>query len=80
MTNSIPQMLRVHLVLGANVARGSSAPEFAATRIYTVPSAMMPMIVQRGGPGGPGGLPGLQPPVVPPRPGGFPGRPPNLPR
>ena len=39
MTNNIPQMLRVHLVLGANTANGSSAPEFAATRIYTVPSA-----------------------------------------
>jgi prepilin-type N-terminal cleavage/methylation domain-containing protein len=54
-TNTIPQMLRVHLVLGANVAGGSSAPEFAATRIYTVPSQMMPAMVQHGGPGGPGG-------------------------
>ena len=47
-TNTIPKMLRVHLVLGANVAAGSSAPAFAATRIYTVPSAMMPVQVQRG--------------------------------
>jgi prepilin-type N-terminal cleavage/methylation domain-containing protein len=51
-TNTIPQMLRIHLVLGANTAKGSSAPDFAATRIYTVPSLMMPVIVQRG-PGGP---------------------------
>jgi prepilin-type N-terminal cleavage/methylation domain-containing protein len=61
MTNSIPKMLRVHLVLGANVAGGNHAPEFAATRIYTVPSQMMPWQVQRGGVGGPGGLPGLNP-------------------
>jgi prepilin-type N-terminal cleavage/methylation domain-containing protein len=65
-TNSIPQMLRVHLVMGANTANGSSAPDFAATRIYTVPSQMMPAFVQHGvgGPGGPGGM--LQPPVLPP--------------
>jgi prepilin-type N-terminal cleavage/methylation domain-containing protein len=54
MTNTIPAMLRVRLVLGASAA-GSSAPEFAATRIYTVPSQMMPASVQRGGAGGPGG-------------------------
>jgi prepilin-type N-terminal cleavage/methylation domain-containing protein len=55
-TNTIPQMLRVHLVLGANVAKGGRAPEFAATRIYAVPSQMMPAIVQRGV-GGPGAAP-----------------------
>ncbi len=72
-TNTIPQMLRVHLVLGANVAGGKSAPEFAATRIYTVPSQMMPVQVQRGI-ARPGGNPGLlQPPGVPP--GGNPGLP-----
>ena len=64
LTNTIPPMLRVHLVLGANVAGGRGAAEFAATRIYTVPSAMMPAIVQRGGAGIPGGPPGLQPPPV----------------
>lgn len=52
-TNTIPQMLRVKLVLGGN------APEFAATRIYTVPSAMMPAAVQTGVAGAPGGQPGL---------------------
>jgi prepilin-type N-terminal cleavage/methylation domain-containing protein len=61
-TNTIPQMLRVHLVLGANVAGGSSAPEFAATRIYAVPSQMMPVQVQRGGgPAANSGLPNLTP-------------------
>ncbi len=74
MTNSIPKMLRVHLVLGANAQRGNSAPDFTATRIYTVPSQMMPAVAQRGmfgGPGGPGG-PGLR--VPPPgQPGGIPG-------
>ena len=84
LTNSIPKMLRVHLVLGANTAHGSSAPEFAATRIYTVPSQMMPAGVQRGGLGGPGGLPGLNPrQLLPPggnQPGGIPpGGNPNLP-
>ena len=58
-TNTIPQMLRVRLVLGANVAGGSSAPEFAATRIYTVPSQMMPVNVQRGVGGQAGNPPGL---------------------
>jgi prepilin-type N-terminal cleavage/methylation domain-containing protein len=62
MTNTIPQMLRVHLVLGASVA-GGGTPEFAATRIYTVPSQMMPVMVQRGI-GRPGGNPGLQPPPI----------------
>jgi len=52
MTNSIPNMLRVHLVLGANTEHGNSAPDFAATRIYTVPSQMMPWQVQRGALGG----------------------------
>ena len=47
-TNTIPQMLRVHLVMGANTARGQNAPDFAATHIYTVPSQMMPVVVQRG--------------------------------
>ena len=88
-TNSIPQMLRVHLVLGAKATGGSSATEFAATRIYTVPSQMMPAMVQRGGLGGPGGirqpaippggaLPGGGPPGTNPRqnnnPRNFPGR------
>lgn len=72
MTNSIPQMLRVELVLGANTAKGAEAPTFAAARIYTVPSQMMPVIVQRGIGGMPGGGGGLPPPTVsqPAGPGG----------
>jgi len=63
-TNTIPQMVRVHLVMGANTERGKEAPDFAATRIYTVPSQMMPAVVQGGmnvpvaGPGGQPALPG----------------------
>jgi prepilin-type N-terminal cleavage/methylation domain-containing protein len=52
LTNSIPQMMRVHLVLGANTAKGNDAPAFAATKIYTIPSQMMPVQVQRGMGGG----------------------------
>jgi prepilin-type N-terminal cleavage/methylation domain-containing protein len=48
-TNTIPSMLRVNLVLGGNTAAGSTAPEFAAARIFTVPSSMMPATVQNGG-------------------------------
>jgi len=58
-TNSIPAMLRVTLVLGRSAEAagvGGAAPVFSATRIYTVPSAMMPVVVQRGG-GGPGAPP-----------------------
>jgi len=74
-TNTIPQMVRVHLVMGANTERGKEAPDFAATRIYTVPSQMMPAAVQGGmnvpvaGPGGmpamggPGGAGGLNIPL-----------------
>jgi len=71
-TNTIPQMVRVHLVIGANTDKGKDAPDFAATRIYTVPSQMMPAFVQRGvgapgGPGGPGGpLNGLNNGAKPP--------------
>jgi prepilin-type N-terminal cleavage/methylation domain-containing protein len=65
-TNSIPQMLRVHLVFGGTTANGEGAADFTATRIYTVPSQMMPAMVQQGVPRGlPGGGPG----------GGFPGFP-----
>ena len=71
-TNTIPQMVRVHLVLGANIVGGKTAPDFAATRIYTVPSQMMPVIVQRGGAGGPGGPRFASATGVPP--GGNPGR------
>jgi hypothetical protein len=54
MTNTIPHMLRIHLVMGGNTANGQEAPSFAATRIYTVPSDMMPLQIQRGMAGPPG--------------------------
>jgi hypothetical protein len=74
-TNTIPQMLRVHLVLGANTEKGANAPEFAATRIYTVPSQMMPAVVQRGGLGGPPGAPGgIRLPGINLPPGATPGQ------
>ena len=67
-TNSIPKMLRVHLVMGANLSKGKDAPDFAATRIYTIPSEMMPVMVQRGvgGLGGQNQVPGI--PQLPGRP------------
>ena len=55
-TNSIPPVLRVNLVLGADTVAGGTAPDFAAARILTVPSTMMPVAVQRGGGGAPPGL------------------------
>ena len=64
-TNTIPPMLRVNLVLGGNTAAGSTAPEFAAARIFTVPSSMMPAAVQTGVAGGSGGQPGLPPIKLP---------------
>jgi len=57
-TNSIPPVLRVNLVLGADTVAGGTAPDFAAARILTVPSTMMPVAVQRGGGGAPPGTPG----------------------
>jgi hypothetical protein len=65
-TNTIPQMLRVHLVLGGFTLHGQNEPEFAATRIYTVPSQMMPAIVQHGFGAGAGGQPFLRPPGAQP--------------
>jgi len=61
-TNSIPRMLRVHLVMGANTSKGKDSPDFSATRIYTVPSEMMPAFVQRGT-GAQGNQPGGRPNV-----------------
>lgn len=45
-TNSIPPMLRVNLVFGGE----DGAPDFDSTRIFTVPSKMMPAVVQTGSP------------------------------
>lgn len=53
-TNAIPQMVRVKLVMGGNVAAGASAPDVTIARVYSIPSQMMPAGLQRGGMGGPG--------------------------
>jgi prepilin-type N-terminal cleavage/methylation domain-containing protein len=74
-TNTIPQMLRVHLVLGGYTVHGENEPEYAATRIYTVPTQMMPAVIQRGlGRGVPGGQPLLRAPGQGLPPGGNPVR------
>ena len=69
-TNSIPPLIRGGLVLGGNTEAGANAPELSIVRAFSMPSSMMPAIVQhgtaggRGGPGAPGGggLPPIQPP------------------
>ena len=75
-TNSIPPMIRVGLVMGGNTEKGKDAPEISIVRAFSMPSGMMPAIVQhgtvggRGGPGAPGGggLPPIQSPGArPPR-------------
>jgi hypothetical protein len=71
-TNAIPPMIRVGLVLGGNTAGGAAAPDFAVVRSFAVPSAMMPVAVQRGGAGGNQTTPGT--PAIKP-PSGPPGRP-----
>ena len=60
-TNDIPRMIRVGLVLGGNTDGGAGAPEFSVVRSFAVPSAMMPVGVQRGG--GAGGGAGSPPPI-----------------
>lgn len=63
-TNSIPPILRVGMVLGGSSDPGGAAPDLTVIRAFTMPSQMMPSVVQRGGAGGPGGnpikLPGQQ--------------------
>jgi len=51
-TNDIPPMIRIGLVLGGNTAAGGGAPDFSVVRAFSMPSAMMPVGVQRGGAGG----------------------------
>ena len=72
-TNSIPPLIRVGLVLGGNTEAGANAPELSIVRAFSMPSSMMPAVVQHGtanGPGAPGGG-GQLPPIAPPT-----GRPP----
>jgi prepilin-type N-terminal cleavage/methylation domain-containing protein len=53
-TNSIPPMIRVGLVLGGNPEAGKDAPEVSIVRAFSMPSGMMPAVVQHGTPGGQG--------------------------
>jgi prepilin-type N-terminal cleavage/methylation domain-containing protein len=55
-TNSIPPMLRVNLVLGGN-SGPDAAPELDIVRDISIPSQMMPIVVQTGGAQAGGGLP-----------------------
>jgi prepilin-type N-terminal cleavage/methylation domain-containing protein len=79
-TNSIPTLLRVNLVLGANTTAGASAPEFAVARLFSLPSQMMPAAAQNGASAGPGPGPGPmsgrpgQPAGAPGQQSRFPGR------
>jgi len=66
-TNTIPAMLRVTLVLNQKNKHGMDERGFSATRIYTVPSAMMPVQIQRGNYGGPGAGGNNPPPIQLPR-------------
>ena len=60
-TNSIPPMLRIALVMGTSATAEKPATEYAVVRAFSVPSGMMPAVVQMGNAGG---LPG-QPPIPP---------------
>jgi prepilin-type N-terminal cleavage/methylation domain-containing protein len=66
-TNSIPSMIRVGLVLGANTANGGGAPDVPVARAFSMPSKMMPAAVQHGAAGGQPGQPG-QLPIPTPKP------------
>lgn len=57
-TNSIPPMIRVGLVLGGDAGDSGSAPDLSVVRAFSMPSGMMPSIIERGAPGGPAGGPG----------------------
>ncbi|MBW8863358.1 MAG: prepilin-type N-terminal cleavage/methylation domain-containing protein [Verrucomicrobia bacterium] len=63
-TNSIPPMVRVGMVLGGSSDPGGAAPDLTVIRAFTMPSQMMPSVVQRGGAGGPAGGLQLPPPVT----------------
>jgi prepilin-type N-terminal cleavage/methylation domain-containing protein len=63
-TNAIPDMLRVSLVCGGNLAAGRKAPDVVVTRVYSIPSQTMPAAAQNGRGGGPGNPPRLPPPQI----------------
>ena len=60
-TNAIPKLLRVQLVLGGNTS--ADAPDVSVSRLLSLPSEMMPAMIQNGTVGGL-----LPPPPVPPLP------------
>lgn len=53
-TNSIPPMVRIGLVLTSHDIDGRPGPETSVIRAFSMPSEMMPVIVERGLGGGPG--------------------------
>lgn len=57
-TNAIPRLLRVQLVLGGNTS--ADAPDVSVSRLLSLPSEMMPAVIQNGTVGGL-----LPPPPVP---------------
>jgi prepilin-type N-terminal cleavage/methylation domain-containing protein len=57
-TNAIPKLLRVQLVLGGNTS--ADAPDVSVSRLLSLPSEMMPAVIQNGTVGGL-----LPPPPVP---------------
>ena len=68
-TNSIPPMIRVGLVMGGNTEKGKDAPEISIVRAFSMPSGMMPAVVQHGTAGGAGApIGGGRPPIQPPGP------------
>lgn len=75
-TNSIPPMLRVGLVMGTSATADRSATEYTVVRAFSVPSGMMPAVVQLGGAGAqPGQLPiSQQTPLNPQQPNQQPRR------
>src|SRR5581483_1809287 len=51
-TNSIPPVIRVALIFGANEDPGDLGNTISVVRSFTMPSAMMPAAVQNGAQGG----------------------------
>jgi prepilin-type N-terminal cleavage/methylation domain-containing protein len=74
-TNALPPMVRIGLVLGNgdnnNDNNSDADSQRVIVRAFSLPSTMMPTVVQMGGLGGfgrpPGIVPPVQPPVAPPR-------------
>jgi type II secretion system protein J len=50
-TNSIPPLIRIGLVFGANAEAANDAEKISVVRCFTMPATMMPAQVQNGTPG-----------------------------